>query len=657
MRRQHRSSPLPLLGLLGAAKAASIVYITDLTIYNSLAPCAQTALSYNVQGQTRDACPPGANELQGCVCTKNNNFIAMKSDVSKSVNYYCGSTATEDQASAATVLSAYCSQDKLPEFPKPSISVTQYITDVPEVAALAPCAFTALGYAVKAVGRERCPSDLAAYATCACQKNQNSLLASQLINSSVKYYCESHTADVSSAQGMWSAWCKLNDGTSAFPKPSNPPGDMTYYIKDLPQYSSLAKCAASAVSYAVQGQSRKLCPDGSQALASCVCLKDQMLVEVTSSITASVKYSCGSTATDDISSAMAVLDLYCSAANNKLVANGVTASASQADPSPTAQSGSRVDGGPQATASGGSGSGSGSGTGSDSNNGSSGGADNGGSGSGNTGNKPSNTAAIAGAVMGVLVGLGIIGALLFFFIRKSKQRKATEQANSANAVNDFVAGGGKPELAGNPVVGGVATAAAVPPSPPSRSTSMLKDGNRVDTVSPVSAGAGGFSPPPLTAELQGQGPPHPLNSTELHGQGAQRPFHDAELQGQGPPHPLNSTELHGQTPAYPPMPNSAELHAPYGVAQNPSQPMPQGPSPVSPMMNNASELQGQGAIYPGPNRQELQGHAAPPQFMPNRHEMMGQQRAVELQPTAWQSGPVPGFHEMDGNARGRVEKS
>lgn len=86
-------------------------------------------------------------------------------------------------------------------------------------------------------GRERCPSDLAAYATCACEKNQNSLLASQLINSSVKYYCEGHTADVSSAQGMWSAWCKLNEGTSAFPKPSNPPGDSKF---DSDGYTLLA---------------------------------------------------------------------------------------------------------------------------------------------------------------------------------------------------------------------------------------------------------------------------------------------------------------------------------------------------------------------------------------------------------------------------------
>lgn len=318
--------------------------------------------------------------------------------------------------------------------------------------------------------------------------------------------------------------------------------------------------------------------------------------------------------------------MYCNAANNKLVANGVTASVSQAGPSPTAQSGSRVNGGPQATASGGSGSGDSS--------------DNGSSGGANNGKKSSNTAAIAGAVVGVLVGLGIIGALLFFFIRKSKQRKVAEEANPANADNAFVAGGGKPELAGNPVVGGAAAAAVIPPSPPSRSTSVLKDGTRVSSVSPVSAGAGGFAPPPLTAEL--------------HSQEVPPPFQGAELQGQGPPHPLNSTELHGQTPAYPPMPNTAELHAPYGVAPNPTQTMHQGPLPLSPMTNTASELQGQGALWPGPNRQELQGQAAPPHFMPNRHEMMGQQRPAELQPMAWQSGPVPGLHEMDGTGRGRA---
>lgn len=98
---------------------------------------------------------------------------------------------------------------------------------------------------------------------------------------------------------------------------------MTYYITDLPQYSSLAPCAASGLSYAVQSvrtplsyrwrlpltlpqQTWYLCPSGPQALASCVCLKDGMTNEVLKVITSSVKYECSSTALEDVSSAVAV---------------------------------------------------------------------------------------------------------------------------------------------------------------------------------------------------------------------------------------------------------------------------------------------------------------------------------------------------------------
>lgn len=44
----------------------------------------------------------------------------------------------------------------------------------------------------------------------------------------------------------------MANGTTNFPKPTNPPGDMTYYVTDLPSFDSLAKCAASALSHAVQ---------------------------------------------------------------------------------------------------------------------------------------------------------------------------------------------------------------------------------------------------------------------------------------------------------------------------------------------------------------------------------------------------------------------
>lgn len=67
------------------------------------APCAANALSYNIQSQTYNNCPEAVTELQSCVCTKNQNLASISTAISKSVSYSCGSTASEDQASAATV--------------------------------------------------------------------------------------------------------------------------------------------------------------------------------------------------------------------------------------------------------------------------------------------------------------------------------------------------------------------------------------------------------------------------------------------------------------------------------------------------------------------------------------------------------------------------
>ena len=75
---------------------------------------------------------------------------------------------------------------------------------------------------------DRCPSDAPALASCACSKNQNSLVVSQIINSSAKSECSGHTADISSAQAMFAAYCAMNAGTTKLPTPSNPPGDSEY---------------------------------------------------------------------------------------------------------------------------------------------------------------------------------------------------------------------------------------------------------------------------------------------------------------------------------------------------------------------------------------------------------------------------------------------
>jgi hypothetical protein len=60
-----------------------------------------------------------------------------------------------------------------------------------------------------------------------------------------------HTEDSSSAQAVFSGYCGMQAGTTAFPSPSYLAGDVTYYITDLPSYSSLASCAQFAVSYPV----------------------------------------------------------------------------------------------------------------------------------------------------------------------------------------------------------------------------------------------------------------------------------------------------------------------------------------------------------------------------------------------------------------------
>jgi len=80
---------------------------------------------------------------------------------------------------------------------------------------------------------------------------------------------------------------------------------VSYYITDLPQFTSLAPCARSGLSYGVFANTYSLCPEGPQALASCACLKEGMSVYASSEITSSVRYYCSSNVAD-VTSALAV---------------------------------------------------------------------------------------------------------------------------------------------------------------------------------------------------------------------------------------------------------------------------------------------------------------------------------------------------------------
>lgn len=117
----------------------------------------------------------------------------------------------------------------------------------------------------------------------------------------------------------------MADGTTSFPTTSDLPGSIRYYVTDLPDYSSLAKCAQSAVRQGIAIWTYDSCPEDPGQLASCICAKDGHSVIASRVITESVKHSCDTTATEDISSAIAVYERYCKAARGEIKPDGITA--------------------------------------------------------------------------------------------------------------------------------------------------------------------------------------------------------------------------------------------------------------------------------------------------------------------------------------------
>ncbi len=141
------------------------VLTTRLPTYQ--APCAASAVLENIQYQTDENCPEATSALQSCVCSKNNNFASISAGIVSSVKYSCGSTATDDISSAATVMTAYCNQGSAIAFPTPTNPVSLFITDVPEISYLGGCASSVLSYVVMGMTYQACPSDAPSLATCA----------------------------------------------------------------------------------------------------------------------------------------------------------------------------------------------------------------------------------------------------------------------------------------------------------------------------------------------------------------------------------------------------------------------------------------------------------------------------------------------------------
>lgn len=349
----------------------------------------------------------------------------------------CGTVASGDFKSASQVYDKYCSPDMSLSFSTPSKNVVQaYITDLAQLNQYLPsCAADGLSYAVMSQTYARCPEAASLLAPCACGKEDVPDLVMSALTSTVKEAC-GNTEDVTAAANFYSQYCDMNDGTTSFTAPSGPPGDMTYHITALSQFSSLNSCARAGLQTAIFAQTDYKCAEGPQALASCVCIKSGMRRMVSSSLTSEVKYSCSSTATADVSSALAVFDYYCSAAQDDVVAN---VSESISEPYPTATSGSGAGGSePSATDSSSS-------NGSDS---TSGGSDDASGSNGGSGGSVNSTAAIVGGVLGGVIVLAIAGAIFWFMRRKSAKAKLAAAA-AAGPQQPRYEYTGEPELEGS----------------------------------------------------------------------------------------------------------------------------------------------------------------------------------------------------------------
>lgn len=589
---------LPLVASL--ARAEDIVYVTDLAIFTELASCAQYAISLEVMSMTETKCSEGVTALQSCICTEKGFSSSLVGQISSDVLYSCSTTASADVASALTVFEAYCNQASTYTFPEPSITVSQLIGDIAEIQYLAPCASSQVSYAVMNMADDLCPPDAAHLATCVCSKNQNSLRVSATINAMVGDACESQTADISSAQAFYAAYCDLNNGTSSFPSATNPPGDMSYYITDIPAFWSLTGCGQTALSQAVFTQTYDLCPEGPQLLASCACIKPSMSSVVNSYITSLMSWSCSSNQIRDAaSSALSIFGMYCSAARDDTTLAGITTSIAQTAPLGVYESGAAAATG-TATATGtkatGTTKGSGSTTGSSSGNST---AD---STTTSDDSSSSNKTVIIGAAVGVVGGIALLALAAFFVWRHARKSQAQK-----NDKNDF-------QQLDN-------LAPANGPAGPGTPAGTFSGKSELSGT-PIPAG-GGLYPPGQT--------PSPALSNGYNYAYPPPPHAQAELQGQ---------QVYAPNGNYPPQQNYSELQA-------------QSSRPAQAELYSSTESGPPAELYSPLHPHPIYQADSTPIESPNR---AAGTTPVSSGGFSFHSGPVPQtYSEMDSTGQGHAK--
>jgi uncharacterized protein YneF (UPF0154 family) len=329
-----------------------------------------------------------------------------------------------------------------------------------------------------------------------------------------------------------------------------------------------------------------------------------MYRSVSSILTSSVKYECDNTATDDLSSAMEVLEYYCSAAESLVVAT-VTDVAEDAKETSSEASSRTVSasGAPSETGSSGNddvGS-SGGGNGDPNQDGSDGGDSN--SDGSNDNGGISKGALIAIIVLGVIVVLGLIAGIAWFIRRKHTRAKAAAAAHPPHNPEPYT---GMPELLGSDA-----------------SESRV---NIAKSVSPAITDHHPYGRPEMGGTQISELPPQQYRP-ELHGEAAPQ-----QQQHQG-----GYAMPYGQPPPPPP---PQELPSP--VAYSPNSPHQQYQQPQYQQPQYQQQYPQQYQPMMGENNRPGEAIAMTPISPPTP--------SYHQQQNGWQSGPV-GPYESHSHAR------
>lgn len=344
------------LCLLEPSRSQQTLYVTNLPAIAKLVPCASSGFIYAVHSLTDDCNISDAPvTYASCACLKNQNSVSASRQIAYWVKLECSSTATDDVSSALAVFSDYCAAVTPPAasaaptpassaapppassaapppatsaVPPPATSTAPpttittshlsatsvaYLTNIPAAATLVPCASTGFVYAVNSITSD-CPplAGPTAQASCACLKDQNSVAVSQYIVSRVALECSSTaTEDINSAVSVFSDYCRngaIGAAASSFQPVITSIGPMSA----IQYLASLAPCASTAFTIAVN-RVTSVCDAGAvpTAFANCACANATNSASLSDHIVERVEYYCSSTATADITSALAIFSSFC----------------------------------------------------------------------------------------------------------------------------------------------------------------------------------------------------------------------------------------------------------------------------------------------------------------------------------------------------------